>query len=197
MAISPSRRPSTGNPPKGKLGASGGGSRLAPLAPPLIVIVLLAGFYWAVFAPPTPADRPKPSPTLSMAAQQPTQGPTLGATLTPMLQTPTISVLPVLALTTPSVTPQNTPGPGTRQAPVLSKGARAMVVETGRSGLNLRSDAGKAFPKVASVPEGFIVEVLAGPKEADGLTWYQVKDETGATGWGAANFLTPTTATPG
>ncbi len=162
----------------------------AVLAGPAIVLVLLAAFYWAIFAPPT-TEKPTPSPTAPPVAAQPTQGPTLAATVTPMPATPTLPVLPALALMTPSPTPWPTPGPGTRPAPQLAPGSKAMVAETGRSGLNLRSDAGTSFPRVGSVPEGFIVEVLAGPKYADGYVWYQVKDETGITGWAAANFLVP------
>jgi uncharacterized protein YgiM (DUF1202 family) len=158
------------------------------LAAPAIVIVLLMAFYWALFAPPG-TDKPTPTPTIPALAAQPTQGPTLSLTLTPMVATATLPVLPVLALTTPGPTPLSTPLPGTRAAPMLAPGAKAVVYDTGRSGLNVRSDAGTTFPKVGSVPEGFTVEVIAGPREADGYVWYQVKDETGVNGWAAANFL--------
>lgn len=168
-------------------------SLLAILAGPAVILVLLAAFYWAIFAPATPQGKSTPSPTAPPVAAQPTQGPTLAATVTPMLATPTLPVLPVLALTTPSPSPWPTPGPGTRPAPQLAPGSKALVAETGRSGLNLRSDAGTSFPRVGSVPEGFVVEVLAGPKYADGYVWYQVKDEAGVTGWAAANFLVPQT----
>lgn len=171
--------------------AEAGPSPWRAVAPPLAVVVLLAAFYWAIFAPATPAGKGTPSPTAPPLAAVPTQGPTLAATLTPMLATPTIPVLPVLALTTPSPTAFPTPGPGTRAAPEFAVGAKAVVCDTGRSGLNLRADGGTSFSRVGSIPEGFEVEVIAGPKYADGYTWYQVKDESGLNGWGAANFLCP------
>lgn len=183
MAISRESRPRrarTQGPP--------GGSRWMFLAAPAIVVVLLVAFYWALFAP-VAGDQPAPSPTLAAVAAQPTQGPTVALTLTPLAATATLPVLPVLALTTPGPTPLSTPLPGTRAAPVLAPGAKAVVYDTGRSGLNVRADAGTSFPKVGSVPEGFTVEVIAGPREADGYVWYQVKDETGVNGWAAANFL--------
>lgn len=171
--------------------AEGGSSPWRAVAPPLAVVVLLAAFYWAIFAPATPAAEAARTPSAPPLAQVPTQGPTLAATLTPMLATPTLPVLPVLALTTPSPTPFPTPGPGTRAAPEFAPGAKAAVCDTGRSGLNLRSDGGTSFARVGSISEGLDVEIIAGPKYADGYTWYQVKDESGLNGWGAANFLCP------
>jgi hypothetical protein len=171
--------------------AEGASSPWRVVVAPLTVVALLAAFYWAIFAPAAPRGEAGRTPTVAPLAKQPTQGPTLAATLTPMLATPTIPVLPVLALTTPSATAFPTPGPGTRAAPQFAPGAKATVFDTGRSGLNLRSDAGTSFPRVGSISEGLDVEIIAGPKYADGYTWYQVKDASGISGWAAANFLLP------
>jgi len=63
------------------------------------------------------------------------------------------------------------------------------VSGTGGAGLNLRSGAGTGHARVKTLREGAVVEVIGGPKEGDGLTWWQIRDQTGVAGWVAAKYL--------
>jgi uncharacterized protein YraI len=71
----------------------------------------------------------------------------------------------------------------------ISVGAQAKVSGTGNVGLNMRSGAGTAHTRVKTLPEGTTVELIGGPKEANGYTWWEVRDEAGKTGWVVAKFL--------
>jgi hypothetical protein len=37
---------------------------------------------------------------------------------------------------------------------------------------------------------GSIVEIVGGPKEANGYVWWEIQDEAGIRGWVASDFLT-------
>jgi len=41
-----------------------------------------------------------------------------------------------------------------------------------------------------------VLEVVGGPQDADGFTWWQLKDVDGSIGWAAEQYLAPT-APPG
>ena len=71
----------------------------------------------------------------------------------------------------------------------LVVGSKAKVVGTGGSGLNVRSAAGTGQARIKTLPDGTLVEVIGGPTEADGFTWWQIRDEAGVTGWVASKFL--------
>jgi hypothetical protein len=74
----------------------------------------------------------------------------------------------------------------------LAVGATAQVTGTAGSGLRIRGDAGLSGPTVKVVPEGTLVTILAGPQEADGYQWYQIRDDVGTEGWVAGDWLVPT-----
>ena len=67
----------------------------------------------------------------------------------------------------------------------------AMVVaNTGGSGLNVRSGAGTGHARVKTLPDGTALEIIGGPQEADGHTWYQVRDDVGTTtGWVIVGYI--------
>ena len=66
---------------------------------------------------------------------------------------------------------------------------RAAVCCTDMAGLRLRAEAGTEHPVVKLLEEGKIVEIIGGPKEASGFTWWQVQDEVGTSGWAAEDFM--------
>ncbi|MEO0564022.1 MAG: SH3 domain-containing protein [Chloroflexota bacterium] len=51
------------------------------------------------------------------------------------------------------------------------------------TGLNVRPEPSTGAPPVAGVTQGDYVAVLAGPVDAEGLEWWQVKTATNARGW--------------
>lgn len=64
----------------------------------------------------------------------------------------------------------------------------ALVKGTGGDGLNMRETPSKTGNKVASIKDGEKVTIKDGPKDADGLTWYQI-EYNGKTGWAASSYL--------
>jgi len=92
----------------------------------------------------------------------------------------------------PTATPHPTAGgqPSTVSGDFIV-GTRVRVVGTGEAGLNLRSAAGLSAERVDIAVEGTNFIVAGGPAEADGLTWWLLKDETNPQreGWAAENYL--------
>ncbi|NLG51008.1 MAG: SH3 domain-containing protein [Chloroflexi bacterium] len=162
------------------------------VAVPVLVVVVVAGLWWAIFSPPPEGvAKPTPSPTVQFVSNQPTQEPTKHNTLAASDTTPTRQVLPLATFTpTPQsvVTPEATLEP-TPEAATLAIGAKAKVANTGAQGLNMRSGAGTGHARVKTLPEGSVIEVIGGPQDANGFTWWQVRDEAGTTGWVASQYL--------
>lgn len=71
----------------------------------------------------------------------------------------------------------------------LVAGATAQVTGTAGRGLRIRGGPSLSEPTVKVVPEGTVVTILAGPTEADGYKWYQIRDDTGTEGWVAGDWL--------
>ncbi len=163
------------------------------IAVPVLVVVVVAGLLWAIFSPSDAAiDNPTTTPTMRIIREQPTQGPTLHSTLPPLEPTATRQVLPLPTFTgAPEVVSTPTSSTQIETAATLSVGSQAKVVGTGGSGLNVRSGAGTGNARIKTLPEGTTVEVIGGPKEADGFTWWQIRDQAGVTGWVASKFLSP------
>jgi SH3-like domain-containing protein len=64
-----------------------------------------------------------------------------------------------------------------------------VVAAVGELGLNLRESPSTASAVLASLHEGDVVDVVAGPREAEGREWLQVR--TGSlTGWVIADAIT-------
>ncbi|MGI6367264.1 MAG: SH3 domain-containing protein [Anaerolineae bacterium] len=173
------------------------------VAVPALVVFVVVGLWWALFSPP--AEQTAQATVTATrpvgVIEQPTQGPTEQATLDAFAPTAT-TVLPTLPPTTPGAgegAPQvdlaatetavaqqaeaNTP-----RTP-LAINDRAAVCCTDMAGLRLRAEAGTEHPVVKLLEEGKIVEIIGGPKEASGFTWWQVQDEVGTSGWAAEDFM--------
>ncbi|MHB0857634.1 MAG: SH3 domain-containing protein [Anaerolineae bacterium] len=174
-------------------GGSGSGQDLWPkwmwVAVPVLVVVVVAGLWWAIFSPSdTLSTGPTATPTMKLAGTQPTQGPTLFATLPPLEATATREILP-LSTFTPTPGAVSTPTGGVVETTSgMAVGSQAKV-NSGGQGLNMRMEAGTNQSRIKTLPEGSTVEIIGGPKDADGLTWWQVRDSTGTTGWVASKFL--------
>ena len=160
------------------------------VAVPVLVVVVVAGLWWAIFGGDNEEQiaSATATPTMRPISGQPTQAPTLRPTLPILMATATsdASVLPTVApptqetVQTPTAQPTATGG--------MAVGDRVQV--TGANGvLNMRDGAGTGFKIVGSLRDGAIAELLDGPKEANGYTWWQVRNAAGVTGWAAGDWL--------
>lgn len=162
------------------------------IAVPVLVVVVVAGLWWAIFSPSEPsAVVPTPTATVNIIQNQPTQAPTAQQTLTSEDTTPTRQVLPELPTFTPTAVAVTTPTGEPTQAPPAEMvvGAKVSVTGTNGAGLNMRSGAGTANARVKTLSDGTEVEIIGGPKDANGYTWWQIRDSAGTTGWVASQFL--------
>jgi hypothetical protein len=107
-----------------------------------------------------------------------------GAIPTAIVQTVTLTAS---VASMPSPTLQNIATGG------ISIGVRVQVSGTGDIGLSIRADASTEAERRTIAKEGAILLVTDGPKEADGLLWWFIKDEAdpNIVGWAAADYLVP------
>ena len=71
---------------------------------------------------------------------------------------------------------------------IVPGGQTCVISNTGGDGVRLRTDSSKNAAVQTTVPEGAVVQVTNGPKDADGITWYQVQ-YSGQSGWVDADFV--------
>ncbi len=164
------------------------------VAVPVLVVVVVAGLWWAIFSEGEPKVTPTPSPTPKVVRPQTTQAPTQYATLTPegtpAIEQPTATRADVIMVTfTPTRSTVLTPTAEATVQTGLAIGSKAKVTGTGGSGLNVRAGAGTGHARVKTLADGTVVEIIGGPKDANSYTWWQVKDESGTTGWVVSKFL--------
>lgn len=94
------------------------------------------------------------------------------------------------AVVAPTMVPTPIPPPPTavpEPAPVVE---RVKVAGTLGAGVNLRAKAGEKGQRLKSMPEGSVLEIVGADQTADGLTWRNVRDASGTSGWMAGKFLT-------
>ena len=141
---------------------------LWPLA--VILLVLLA----AVISFGPDLFRPSPQPTVGIVP-----------TITP-------AALPTAAFPTPTATTTPKPTPTPTLPTEITVGGHAKVVGAEADELSYRSGPGLNYARLSIVKDGTILEVLEGPEEADGYTWWRLEDEDGFIGWAADDWLEPT-----
>jgi hypothetical protein len=98
-------------------------------------------------------------------------------TITPSPIVPTATARPTLP---PTAAPQG-----------LYIGGFAIVTGTGSS-LRLRSDPGLQSTTLKTISDGTRLTILEGPRTADELIWWRLRDPAdGAEGWAAQDYLSP------
>lgn len=113
-------------------------------------------------APTAPVAAPAPGPAAPVPQPVPVE---------PAVSTPR-SPAPVLApAAPPTATRLRVLGPGT---------------------LNLRATPGRDAAVKKELAENAIVTVIGDAQQADGVTWYNVRDGDGTEGWASAQYLVPT-----
>jgi hypothetical protein len=70
-------------------------------------------------------------------------------------------------------------------------GEQVKVAESADTGVNMRERPGAAGPVIKSLPAGTVLQVVGADQQMDGMAWKNVRDDTGSTGWIAAEFLEP------
>lgn len=156
-------------------------------AVPILVVIVVLGLWWAIFSPSaTDTANKTVVPAAQLTKTQPTQGPTSQGTL----PAATKAVVPLATFTpTPggASTPEATSSSG---AGSLTVGGKAVVATSGGAVLNVRAAAGTTQTVVKTLKQGVVVDVIGGPKTADGFTWWQIRDDSGTTGWASGDYLT-------
>ncbi len=129
----------------------------------VVAIVVIGGGWFLLTRPPADPAGPRPTAVLWTAT------PTLTA---PPLPTPTVPPVP----------------PGQ-----LGRGIRVQVSGTGSAGLSLRESPGTGTERIDVAADGESFLVVAGPEEANGYTWWLLRDESDPQreGWAAEAYLTP------
>ncbi|MDP8923696.1 MAG: SH3 domain-containing protein [Chloroflexota bacterium] len=94
----------------------------------------------------------------------------------------------IQAVPEPAVVPTPIPQPAVQpeSAPVVE---RVRVTGTNGVGVNLRAQAGARAPRVKTLPEGTVLELVGADELTDGMTWRNVREPGGASGWVAAKFV--------
>jgi hypothetical protein len=151
--------------------ATGGAVWIGPAIGLIVGLCGLIGFGLLIALRPAPAASEANRPTAILATITPS----------PVVPTPTPR---------PSATPS--PGPLPSATPEgLYVGGIAMVSGTG-SVLRLRSDPGLQTTTLKTIEDGTRLQILEGPRDADGLTWWRLRDlSDGAEGWAAQDYLLP------
>lgn len=138
------------------------------------LVMFLATTLLVILTRPTPQPRAPATAVMNVIAAPSATPlvPTAAPSLTPTV-TPTALVLP-------------TPLPG-----VISVGAYVQVSGTGTDGLRLRAEPGLNGEVRLLGMDAEVFQVVDGPREVDGYTWWQLKallDEK-RRGWAVANYL--------
>jgi hypothetical protein len=158
------------------------------VAVPILLVVVIAGLWWAIFSNPKTPNTPTPTPTVNLVEPQYTAQPTAFNTLPLLTNTPTRPVL-IEQTATPGQDVA-TPAAGATVAPAgLAIGDTAKVTGTGGQGVNMRSGAGTSNARVKTLADGSTVEIIGGPTEANDFTWWQVRDSAGVSGWVVSRYL--------
>jgi hypothetical protein len=124
-----------------------------------LAVFVVVGVSW--MASPRRVERP-----IAVAAASVVEAPPPVATMMP----------------TPIPAPAVTPEP----APVVE---RVRVANTLGAGVNLLAKASERGQLLKAMPEGAVLEIIGTDQSADGLTWRNVRDASGTSGWMAGKFL--------
>jgi hypothetical protein len=142
------------------------------------------------------------TPSAPAGAPKSTLPPGLAAPPTPAVSPGTLATPPSSAtlVPPPAAKPGSAPQPaasptaGTAAASTPSAkpaGEQVKIADTGGSGVNLRERPGATGPVIKTVPDGTVLQVVGPDQQMDGQAWRNVRDDTGSTGWIAAELLEP------
>jgi uncharacterized protein YgiM (DUF1202 family) len=55
----------------------------------------------------------------------------------------------------------------------------------------MRQGDGIDYPVLETIAEGTVFELIGGPSEADGYSWWQIRLDNGTEGWVVQDFIAP------
>jgi hypothetical protein len=129
-------------------------------------------------------------------------GPPVVATPAAPLESPIPAVVPTEPALQPTFTPTLEPVPPTPAPPTdtptpevpdkITAGGYVRVEGVGEAGLSFRSGPGTNYARYKTLTEGTVLLVLQEPQEAEGYTWWFLRDPEGIEGWAIQDFLVPT-----
>lgn len=102
------------------------------------------------------------------------------------------SATPLAPLASPTPTPQPTqPNSGDIPLGLLAAGAEVQITGTGGDGLRLRADPGLEGTVRFLAIDGEVFQVMDGPRQADGYTWWRLQApyDPNVTGWAVEDFF--------
>lgn len=73
----------------------------------------------------------------------------------------------------------------------LASGSQVKVTGTEGLGVNMREGSGVTFGIVETIADETSLEIIDGPVDADGYTWWKARIEDGREGWVVQDFVTP------
>ncbi|MGB0388554.1 MAG: SH3 domain-containing protein [Ardenticatenaceae bacterium] len=193
----PSNRPSR----RKLFNLTGMGARIAATVVAIGLGVVIISY---ALAPSTPTPTPTPSDANNNNSEQVAAA----ATTEP---TATIAQVEVIATFTPGATSTPPPPPATATAapaapaaPVeeqpavdpntpgeLVVGGQAKVSGTDGEGVNMRQESSLTAAVIEILLEETPLELIGGPTEAAGYTWWQVRLSDGREGWVVQDFIAP------
>ena len=101
----------------------------------------------------------------------------------------------VVWTTTPTPVPAAapTPTPASILPGTFGIGTRVEVIDTGGVGVSIRAEAHTNGERLDVANEGDTLLIVGGPEEADGYTWWFLRDESNAAreGWAVSDYLSP------
>ncbi|MCC6176967.1 MAG: SH3 domain-containing protein [Chloroflexi bacterium] len=137
-----------------------------------LAVALTAGLVFVILSIARPSETalaPTPAPVAAgTAASQPG------------------SIAEIFATSTPTI-------PAT---PTQVRRDRLQVANTDGQGANLRREPSSDGEKLTTLPDGTAVDVIGPNREAEGLTWRNVQESGGQSGWIAASYLVPEGTAP-
>lgn len=169
---------------KGRFNLTGLGARLVATALAIGLGVLILSYAMSSSATDDTTAEIAESPPTATANVTPLATWTPGATSTP----------PPPANPTPEPAPEESvpAAPADPNAPVaLGVGSQVKVSGTGGFGVNMREGSGVTFAIVETILDDAILEVIEGPVDGDGYTWWRVRIEDGREGWTVQDFMVP------
>src|SRR5215212_3473711 len=89
----------------------------------------------------------------------------------------------------PAVAPTPIPPPPIAAPEPTPAPERVKVAFTNGSSLVLRAKPGQGGPRLKTVSEGSTLDVIGDDQTVDGLTWRNVRDAAGTSGWVAGKFV--------
>lgn len=124
-------------------------------------------------------------------SQEETANATATAFVTITINAPNALATPVIEQFPPTLPPPPTEDPN-RPTPTPTVPIRRAIIEnTGGSGVYLREGAGTTFKDLLRLNDGDIVTLLnTEPIEADGYRWINIRTTSGIEGWTVELFLT-------